>query len=142
GWKNAEDAINKPFNATGKDGRVVGVVKDFHFSSLHQQVEPLVIMPRLVNQRFSQISVRMDMSDPQKSVNWVLENWKKIFPDALPEYVFMDKKLNDQYLAENRFSKFFLYFSILSLIIACLGLFGLTSFMVQQRIKEIGIRKV
>ena len=142
GWKNAEDAINKPFVATGKEGNVVGVLKDFHFNSLHQQVEPLIIMPRLPGQRFSQISVRINMSDPQKSINWVAENWRKNFPEALFEYNFMDKKLNDQYLAENRFSKFFLYFSILSLIVACLGLFGLTAFTVRRRVKEIGIRKV
>ncbi|MCC6287592.1 MAG: ABC transporter permease [Chitinophagaceae bacterium] len=142
GWKNAEDAINKPFSATGKEGRVIGVVKDFHFNSLYQQVEPLVIMPYFPNQRFSQISVRIAMNDPQKAVSWIADNWKKIFPGALLEYSFMDKKLNDQYIAESRFSKFFLYFSILSLIIACLGLFGLAAFTVQQRIKEIGIRKV
>ncbi|HMG66141.1 MAG TPA: ABC transporter permease [Chitinophagaceae bacterium] len=142
GWESAEDAINKPFNASGKEGSVVGVVKDFLFNSLHQRVEPLVIMPRFSNQRFSQISVRVDMNDPQKSVNWIAETWKKNFPGALFEYSFMDKKLNDQYLAEDRFSKFFLYFSILSLIIACLGLFGLTTFTVQQKIKEIGIRKI
>jgi putative ABC transport system permease protein len=142
GWKNAEDAINKPFSATGKQGRVIGVVKDFHFNSLHQQVEPLVIMPLFTSQRFSQISVRVAMNDPQKAINWIADNWKKNFPSALLEYSFMDKKLNDQYIAEGRFSKFFLYFSILSLIIACLGLFGLTAFTVQQRIKEIGIRKV
>ena len=142
GWKNEEDAINKPFSATGKEGRIVGVVKDFHFNSLHQQVEPLVIMPRLPDQRFSQISVRIAMNDPKKAIEWIEDNWKKNFPGALLEYGFMDKKLNDQYLAENRFSKFFLYFSILSLIIACLGLFGLTAFTVRQRVKEIGIRKV
>ena len=142
GWKNAEDAINKPFSATGKEGRVIGVVKDFHFNSLHQQVEPLVIMPRLANQRFSQISVRIAMNDPQQAIHWIADNWEKNFPSALLEYSFMDKKLNDQYLAENRFSKFFLCFSILSLIIACLGLFGLTAFTVRQRVKEIGIRKV
>src|SRR6266487_4562267 len=86
GWKNAEDAINKPFNATGRDGRVIGVVKDFHFNSLHQRVEPLVILPRLPDMRFSQISVRIDMSDPQKSINWISENWNKNFPGALLEY--------------------------------------------------------
>src|SRR6266536_691177 len=100
------------------------------------------MMPVFPGQRFSQISVRISMNDPKKAVNWIADNWKKSFPGALIEYSFMDKKLNDQYLAENRFSKFFLYFSILSLIIACLGLFGLTAFTVQQRIKEIGIRKV
>ncbi len=142
GWKNAEDAINKPFNTSGRDGRVIGVVKDFHFNSLHQRVEPLVIMPRLPNERFSQISARINMSNPQKAINWVEKNWNKNFPGALFEYVFMDKKLNEQYIAEDRFSKFFLYFSILSLLIACLGLFGLTAFTVQQRVKEIGIRKV
>src|SRR6266496_2245037 len=142
GWKNAEDAINKPFNTSGRDGGVIGVVKDFHFNSLHQRVEPLVIMPRLPNERFSQISARINMSNPQKAINWVEKNWNKNFPGALFEYVFMDKKLNEQYIAEDRFSKFFLYFSILSLLIACLGLFGLTAFTVQQRVKEIGIRKV
>ncbi len=142
GWKNAEDAINKPFNTSGKEGRVIGVVRDFHFNSLHQQVEPLVIMPRQPGQRFSQISIRISMIDPQKAVKWITDNWNKDFPGALMEYSFMDKKLNDQYLAENRFSKFFFYFSVLSLVIACLGLFGLTAFTVQQRIKEIGIRKV
>ncbi|HEY9000646.1 MAG TPA: ABC transporter permease [Mucilaginibacter sp.] len=142
GWKNPEDAINKLFNASGKDGKIVGVVKDFHFNSLHQQVEPLVIMPRFPGQRFSQITVRIDMNDPQKAVKWVTDNWQKAFPGALPEYSFMDKKLNDQYQSETRFSKFFLYFSVLSLIIACLGLFGLTAFTVQQKVKEIGIRKV
>jgi putative ABC transport system permease protein len=142
GWKNAEDALNKPFNTGGRDGRVIGVVKDFHFNSLHQRIEPLVIMPRLPDQRFSQISLRINMSDPQKAISWVAENWNKNFPGALLEYAFMDRQLNDQYLAEDRFSKFFFYFSILSLLIACLGLFGLTAFTVQQKVKEIGIRKV
>jgi len=142
GWKNAEDAINKPFSAGGKEGRIIGVVKDFHFNSLHQQIEPLFIMPVLPGQRFSQISVRIMMNNPQKAINWIADSWKKDFPGALMEYSFMDKKLNDQYRSENRFSTFFLYFSMLSLIIACLGLFGLTAFAIQQRVKEIGIRKV
>lgn len=142
GWKNATEAINKPLNAVGLEGKIIGVVKDFHYNSLHQQVEPMVIMPNLAGQRFSQISIRVSMADPQKAIDLITKAWNKDFQGALMEYNFMDKKLNEQYLSEERFSKFFFYFSILSLLIACLGLLGLTSFMVHQKIKEIGIRKV
>jgi putative ABC transport system permease protein len=142
GWGGAENAINKPFSANGSNGKVIGVIYDFHFNSLHQQIEPLVIIPRLSNQRFSQISIRIDKNNPQKAVRWITDNWKKHFPDALLEYSSMDKNLNNQYLTEKRFSKFFLYFSVLSMIITCLGLSGLTAFSVRQRVKEIGIRKV
>ena len=67
---------------------------------------------------------------------------EKYFPDYNLEYSFIDKKLQEQYKSEERFAKFFLYFSVLSLLIACLGLFGLTAYATQQRTKEIGIRKV
>ena len=82
------------------------------------------------------------MNDANRAVNWIAENWRKHFPGALLEYSFMDKNLNDQYFAEERFSNFFLYFSILSLIITCLGLLGLTALTIRRRVKEIGIRKV
>ncbi len=126
----------------GDGGKVIGVIKDFHFNSLQHAVEPLVILPRMPGNGFSQITIRMDMSKLNEVLKLIQENWKKYFPDYNLEYSFIDKKLQEQYKSEERFANFFVYFSILSLMIACLGLFGLTAYATQQRTKEIGIRKV
>jgi len=143
GWGTPEKAINKPFANGDRKGHVIGIVKDFHFNSLQHPVEPVVMQVRYAtNGRFSQITVKADMSKPKESVAWIEQNWKKYFPGALLEYDFIDKKLNAQYQAEDRFAGFFSYFSVLSLLIACLGLLGLTAYATQQRTKEIGIRKV
>jgi putative ABC transport system permease protein len=142
GWGNAENAINKPFSLGGDGGKVIGVIKDFHFNSLQHAVEPLAILPRMPRNGFSQITMRVDMTKPAEVLKLVEENWKKYFPDYSLEYSFIDKKLQEQYKSEERFAKFFLYFSVLSLLIACLGLFGLTAYATQQRTKEIGVRKV
>jgi putative ABC transport system permease protein len=143
GWGSPEKAISKPFARGDRKGQVIGIVKDFHFNSLQHPVEPLAILVRYGSGgRFSQITVKADMAKPKESIAWIEQTWKKYFPGALLQYDFIDKKLNDQYQAEDRFAKFFFYFSILSLLIACLGLFGLTAYATQQRTKEIGIRKV
>jgi putative ABC transport system permease protein len=140
GWKNNEDAINKPFEMGGREGSIVGVIRDFHFRTLQHPIEPVVMVLRRTN--FSQITVRADMNNPFLTTSLIRDSWKKHFPGALLEYSFLDQNLNDQYHAEERFSKFFLYFSLLALLIACLGLFGLTAYATQQRVKEVGIRKV
>lgn len=142
GWGSPENAINKPFGMGGDGGKIIGVVKDFHFNSLQHAVEPLVIMPRLPNNGFSQITMRIDMNNTKSVLKFVSDNWQKYFPAYDLAYTFVDKKLQEQYKSEERFEKFFFYFSILSLLIACLGLFGLTAYATQQRTKEIGIRKV
>jgi len=142
GWGNSENAINKPFSMGGSGGNIVGVVKDFHFNSLQHAIEPVVIAPSGPTNRFSQITASIDMKKPKEAVAWIEQNWKKNFPSSLLELSFLDEKLNDQYKSEERFAKFFVYFSILSLLIACLGLFGLTAYATGQRNKEIGIRKV
>ena len=142
GWGNPENAINKPFSMGGDGGKVIGVIKDFHFNTLQHAVEPLVILPRMPRNGFSQITMRIDMNKPAAVLKLLEENWKKYFPDYNLEYSIIDKKLQEQYKSEERFGKFFLYFSMLSLLIACLGLFGLTDYATQQRTKEIGIRKV
>jgi putative ABC transport system permease protein len=142
GWVNPQNAINKPFSMGGHEGKVIGIIKNFNFNSLQHAVEPLVILPRMPTNGFSQITMRIDMNKPKEVLKLVEENWKKYFPDYNLEYNFIDKKLQEQYKSEERFAKLFLYFSVLSLLIACLGLFGLAAFATQQRTKEIGIRKV
>ncbi|HEX5654554.1 MAG TPA: ABC transporter permease [Chitinophagaceae bacterium] len=140
GWTDNEDALNKPFEMAGRNGRVIGVVKNFHFQTLQHPIDPLVLV--LKRRTFSQITLKTDMSDPQQTIATINSTWKKHFPGALLEYAFLDKKLQEQYLAEERFSRFFLYFSFLALLIACLGLLGLAAYATQQRVKEIGVRKV
>jgi putative ABC transport system permease protein len=140
GWKNNEDAIGKPFKMEDTKGVVVGVVKDFHFNSLEQAVEPLVIFPS--DNHFSRITLKVDIKKADKVIALMENTWKKFFPSALFDYDFVSQQIKEQYKSEERFSKIFLYFSLLSLLIACLGLYGLISYTVFQRTKEIGIRKV
>ncbi|HEV8272102.1 MAG TPA: ABC transporter permease [Chitinophagaceae bacterium] len=140
GWSNPETAIGKPFKMGEQPGKVIGVVKDFHFSTLQHLINPLAIYPS--GERFSRITLRADVSNIPQTKAWLEKTWKKNFPSALLDYSFSEEVFEDQYRAEDKFSKIFLYFSILSLVIACLGLYGLISYSTSQKIKEIGIRKV
>ncbi|MCG8608470.1 ABC transporter permease, partial [bacterium] len=91
---------------------------------------------------FSRIAVRLETSDLTETVAFIKQAWHKHFPAALLEFSFMDKYLERQYRDEEFFANIFITFVILSLLIACLGLFGLSAFAAQQRIKEICVRKV
>ncbi len=140
GWKDAETAIGKSFKMGGSPGKVIGVVKDFHFSTLQYMISPLVIFPS--QDRFSRITLKVDISKLPQTAAWVDKTWKKHFPSALLDYSFSENVFEEQYREEKKFSTIFLYFSILSLVIACLGLYGLISYTTTQKTKEIGIRKV
>lgn len=140
GWKDPESAIGKPFEMGNQKGIVRGVVNDFHYNSLQQAIDPLAIYP--IEGRFSRITVKVDLSKADQSIAFIEKTWKKYFPTALFDYNFMDEQIGEQYAAEKRFAKIFLYFSVLSLLIACLGLYGLTAYSASQKVKEIGVRKV
>jgi len=140
GWKDAETAIGKSFKMGGQPGKVIGVVKDFNFSTLQHLISPLVIFPS--QDRFSRITLKVDVSKLPQTTAWVEKTWKKNFPSALLDYSFSENVFEEQYREEAKFSTIFLYFSILSLVIACLGLYGLISYTTTQKTKEIGIRKV
>ncbi len=140
GWKNDEAAIGKPFRMGDKKGIVVGVINNFHFNSLQQAIEPLAIFS--VEERFSRITLKVDIKKASQVVGLIESTWKKHFPSALFDYDFVSQQIKDQYQSEERFSKIFLYFSILSLLIACLGLYGLISYAVVQKTKEMGVRKI
>lgn len=140
GWKNNDAAIGKPFQMGDQKGRVIGVTNNFHFSSLQQTIEPLAIYP--LQNHFSRITLKVDITKADKILAFVENTWKKHFSSALFDYDFVNQEIKAQYQAEERFSKIFSYFSILSLLIACLGLYGLISYTIFQKTKEIGIRKV
>ncbi|HEX2536091.1 MAG TPA: ABC transporter permease, partial [Chitinophagaceae bacterium] len=140
GWRHNETAIGKPFKTGDKNGVVVGVVSDFHFTSLEQPIEPLAITP--TDDHFSRITIQFDAQKGDKAIALIEQTWKKHFPSALFDFDFVSQQIKEQYHAEERFFKIFLYFSVLSLLIACLGLYGLISYTIFQKTKEIGIRKI
>ncbi len=141
GWGDPQDALNKTLKTEDREGRVIGVVKDFNFAPLKENISPVMI--RLARPHaFSNITVRLKTADLLQTINFIKTNWKKYFPNSLLDYSFMDQKLAGQYKQERLLGNMFMGFVILSLIIASLGLFGLSSFSAEQRTKEIGIRKV
>lgn len=141
GWGSPDNALGKPFRADEITGTVIGVVKDFHFTSLQERIEPVALSPTRPN-RFSRIAVRLNTSRISETIAFVEQAWRKHFPQALLQYSFFDERVEQQYQAEKLFGKVFSIFVTISLAIACLGLFGLAAFAAEQRTKEIGIRKV
>jgi putative ABC transport system permease protein len=137
GW-TPEQAIGKKISGRGK-GKVVGVVKDFHYRSLHAQVEPLLLV---LTTYASRISVRLDNGNLPQIVNRVQQKWTELAPHLPFDYSFLDANLDRQYKADQQLGKVASVFTGLAIFIGCLGLLGLTSFAVERRTKEIGIRKV
>jgi putative ABC transport system permease protein len=118
---------------------VIGVVKDFHYSTLREKIEPAALF--LLNRNFSRITVKMT-GDTEKNLSAISHTWKKHFPSTVADFSFEEDRLEKSYRAEDRFSKIFFVFSIISIVIASLGIFALVSYNVERRTKEIGIRKV
>jgi putative ABC transport system permease protein len=139
GYKNPADAIGKYFQFQGREGSIVGVVKDFHYNSLEQKIEPTCMF--LLNRNFSRISIRIT-GDPIAAKEKISSLFKKHFPNTVLDTYYADDRVEKQYQSEKRFSNIFLIFSTVSLAMACLGLFSLVSYSVESRTKEIGIRKV
>ena len=124
-----------------KMGRVVGVVKDFNYNSLHEKIGPAVIqvMPAGF---FNKIAVRVRGENLDRTLTFLKEKWQTLAPNLPFEYYFVDQDMEHIYRDDWRLARIFGYFTALTLIVACLGLFGLVSLGVAQRTKEIGIRKV
>jgi putative ABC transport system permease protein len=133
GWKNP---IDQSIEGLDHKGHVIGVVKDFHYSSMHSPIAPLV----MVYTAFKPASVLVKISP--NDLNLVKNRWRSYFPDYPFVYEFMDNTFNALYQKDVTSIKLFNYFTILSIFLACLGLYGLTILIISQRTKEIGIRKV
>ncbi|MFZ5517869.1 MAG: ABC transporter permease [Candidatus Zhuqueibacterota bacterium] len=121
---------------------IIGVVKDFNFATLHERIEPLIItnMPWL--NRFDNVCIKINSENVPATIQSIKSAWTTVSP-ALPfDYYFLDDSFDNLYKFEQRIQKIFFYFSCIAIIIALLGLFSLASFSVEQRVKEIGIRKV
>ncbi|MCZ6821307.1 MAG: ABC transporter permease [Calditrichaeota bacterium] len=124
-----------------KWGHVVGVVKDFNYNSLHEKVGPAVIQV-MPTQFFTKVAVRVRGENLSRTIDFLRENWQTLAPNLPFEYYFVDQDMDLLYREDQRLASVFRYFTILALIVACLGLFGLVSLSATGRTKEIGIRKV
>ena len=114
--------------------------KDFHYRSLQAPIEPLVLAN--VPWRLNTISLRLNTKDLPATMAFIQQKWQELFPQNPFEYTFLDQEFNKQYRADEKIGRTFLVFTSIAIFIACLGLFGLATFVAQQRTKEIGVRKV
>ncbi|MEO7049366.1 MAG: FtsX-like permease family protein, partial [Ferruginibacter sp.] len=140
GFANAGEAIGKHFWQRGSSGVIIGVVKNFHFHSLHEEIQPLTMQVSPGFFTFLTLSVSSD--NLQQTIKSVEKKLASIAPGLPMIYSFTDETFNSQYIAEDRFGKLFICFAGLAILISCLGLFGLASFNTIQKTKEIGIRKI
>ena len=119
---------------------VIGVVKDFHFASLHKVIEPMIIGNR--SGYLNRLSIKIQSEGIAGTMAFIENKWRKLDPNRPFEYKFLDESFDSHYRAEEQLNNIFSYFTLLAIIIACLGLFGMASYTAEQRTKEIGIRKV
>jgi putative ABC transport system permease protein len=119
--------------------KVVGVIKDFHQQSLYNPIDPMIILYRPYN---AVIHIKIQPKDVEKTVAFIGEKWRETYPDRLFEYRFLDQDFESAYRADELRGRIFSAFSALTILIACLGLLGLATFTTEQRVKEIGVRKV
>jgi len=140
GYHSAEEIIGKRFSIWGVEGEIVGVVNNYHFKSLQEEIEPLTMLLAPGIARY--FSLNINTEDVEGTIASLEKKWKGMAPQRPFDYFFLDKSFEGQYNAEMRFGELFIYFSGLAVFIACLGLFGLISYTVVQRTKEIGIRKI
>jgi len=137
GWDQPLD--KKIISPLGQDGKVVGVVKDFNYKSLHAAIDPLIIMNTPQSQGY--LMIRINTTNIHQTVEQISNAWLKFDSGHPYEYFFLDEKFQSQYIKEERLVKIFTYFSAIAILISCLGLIGLAIFTNELKTKEIAIRK-
>ncbi len=139
GWK---DPIGKKIEAGDANtlrARVIGVMKDYHQTGMYNSIESLLLAYRPLN---NVVYIKLSGNDTKATISFIETKWKEVFPGEPFLYTYLSQRFNRQFEADEKRGFIFTLFTILAILIACLGLFGLASYMVEQRTKEIGIRKV
>ncbi len=145
GWKSSADALDKPLMYGDVSGHIIGVMQDFHFESMHQSISPMIlILPSTsrANALYNNISFKLGSGNISNEIASVRKAWQEYFPELPFEYTFLDENYAQQYQKEQKQEAIFSAFAFIAIFIASLGLLGLSTFAISQRIKEIGIRKV
>ncbi len=137
---NYADAIGLEVKIWRYKGPIVGVVKNFNYTSLHEEIQPL--MMTYAKKHMWTTAIKLKASDLSNAVAQIKSDWESVYPEFVFEFEFLDKSLQKFYEEEERLSTTFNVFCFVAVLIGCMGLFGLSSFMAERRSKEIGIRKV
>jgi putative ABC transport system permease protein len=146
GFASNEEALGKSYTIAfgGRDGRykpeIIGVVKDFHYRSMKSEVMPLLLM-RWTG-LYKEVSIKMSSQNMPETMKGIKELWGNLYPNHPFDYTFLDEKIDNLYKAEEKSYRVISLFSSIAIFIACMGLLGLTLYTVEQRRKEIGIRKI
>jgi ABC-type antimicrobial peptide transport system permease subunit len=135
-----EDPIGKTVTMWGKEKQIIGVVKNFHFASLHEEVSPMLF--HFDKSFMLNVVIKMQAGRPDETIQGIQSLYKDFNPGFTLNYEFLDSNYQAQYQAEQRVSLLSRYFAGIAIIISCLGLFGLAAFTAERRQKEIGIRKI
>jgi putative ABC transport system permease protein len=138
GWTR-DEALGKSLKFQGRNSVIKGVVQDFHFSSMHESIGPIVIF---IGSHTRNLLVKLSGEQVSESIQFLKSKWNVFAPHRPFEYEFLDEQFDKLYKAEDTTSKLFYSFALLAIVLACLGLLGLITYSAQQRTKEIGIRKV
>lgn len=140
GIQNPQEAIGKQIGLWGQvKAPIVGVVKDFHAETLQQEIPPLLMIHI---DRYDIANIKLEASKVSEAIPVIEKTWNSIYPDYIFDYQFLDEKIANFYTQERQMSQLYKIAALIAIIIGCLGLFGLASFTAEQRIKEIGIRKI
>ncbi len=139
GW-TAESAIGKRMRINGRDGIIKAVSEDFHIAPLHQSIGPLALF--ITDREVNKMMIKFKGDDIPATLANIAQTWKKVAPHRPFNYTFLDQEFDEMYRNEQRSSRIASVFALLAIFIACSGLFGLATYTIQQRTKEIGIRKV
>lgn len=135
-----DEPIGKELKVWDMSKRIIGVVEDYHFESLHNEIIPMAM--RIDPRWHNQACIRISPNRIPDTLAFLENTWKEIYPEYPFEYRFLDETIQNQYRSEQAIGKLVTVFTVLALFISCLGIFGLSSFTAEQRTKEIGIRKV
>jgi putative ABC transport system permease protein len=140
GWTSADMAVGQNLFCAGKQGRVVGVVNNFNVESLRTGMQPLVLEVKPAT--FTQFAIKITPGSLPQTLDFIEKTWAEHFPEKVFESTFLDQRLADAYTQEARFGNLISLFAGIAIFLSCFGLFGMIVFVVGQRTKEIGIRKV
>ena len=140
GYTNPQDIVGKNINFNGAILPVVGVIKDFHTMSLHEPIEATLLYNRI--RRYQTLSLKVNPVELKKTIQQVQQKWEATYPNFIFSYKFLDEEIKEFYDREQKMSTLLAVFTSLAIFIGCLGLFGLATFMANQKTKEIGVRKV
>lgn len=140
GFNNPQEIIGKNIKMWGKTLPVVGVIKNFHTMSLHDPIEATILLNRIKN--YSTLSLKINPSMIQQTIKEVQQQWEATYPEFIFSYKFLDEQIKEFYEREQKMSTLLTLFTSVAIFIGCLGLFGLATFMANQRTKEVGVRKV